>query len=31
MTFARFEEVELAGIEYSKTWIDKKLSSTVLP
>ena len=31
LKFARFEEAEIAGIEYSKTWIDKKLSSSVLP
>jgi hypothetical protein len=31
LTFARFEEAEIAGIEYSKTWIDNKLSSSVLP
>ena len=31
LTFDRFEEAEIAGIEYSKTWIDRKLSSSVLP
>jgi hypothetical protein len=29
-TFARFEEAEVAGIEYSKSWIDNKLSSSGL-
>ena len=27
--FSRVEEAELAGLEHSKTWIDKKLSSSV--
>jgi hypothetical protein len=30
-TFARFEEAEVAGIEYSKSWIDNKLTSSDLP
>jgi hypothetical protein len=30
-TFAHFEEAEVAGIEYSKNWIDNKLSSSDLP
>jgi hypothetical protein len=30
-TFARFEEAEVAGIEYSKSWIDTKLTSSDLP
>jgi hypothetical protein len=28
--FSRVEEAEIAGLEHSKTWVDKKLSSSVL-
>jgi hypothetical protein len=30
-TFARVDEAETAGIEYSKNWVDNRLSSSVLP
>ena len=30
-TFAHSEQAEMAGIEYSKSWIDNKLSSPGLP
>lgn len=30
-TFAHFEEAEVAGITYSKSWVDMKLSSSGLP
>ena len=29
--FTRVEEAEMAGLEYSKSWVDNKLSSSVLP
>jgi hypothetical protein len=29
--FARVEEAEMAGLEHSKSWVDRKLSSSVLP
>jgi hypothetical protein len=28
--FSRVEDAEIAGIEYSKNWIDRRLSSPVL-
>ena len=29
--FSRVEEAEMAALEHSKSWVDKNLSSSVLP
>jgi hypothetical protein len=29
-TFSRFQDAEVAGIEYSKNWVDKKLNKKTL-